>query len=105
MMNSVFPDLTPKVIQTDYNTGFNRDARRKGFFVMKNLSNGKFIKRYVNKKSKKVIYKDVDIQEASVFKWKHIKFIFNEIPNVHMEPKLIRKINKQIVVIDGSKRG
>lgn len=105
MMNSVFPDMTPKVIQTDYNSGFNRQERRKGYFVMKNISNGKFIKRYVNTHKKKVVFKDVNLEDASVFKWKHIKHIFNEIPNVDMEPKLIRKINKQIIVIDGSKRG
>lgn len=102
-MNSIFPNNTPTVLNWEFDAGFNRQARRKGWFALKNAANGKFIKREMNIKTRKITFSDVELEECSLFRFKHIHQVMNEAPQVDMIPKLIRKINKRITVIDGSK--
>ena len=69
LTNSLFNDNTPGVVTQQAAKRFNREQRRTGTFVIKNISNGKFIKRI--KSDDKVTFRDVELDQASIYSFQN----------------------------------
>jgi hypothetical protein len=80
-MNSIFPDLTPRVLKTNFlKTKYSREERRHQAFVLKNNANGLFIKRTVT--GTKVTFEDVPLEQASGFKFVSLSAVASMIPHI-----------------------
>ena len=96
---SVIQNNNPQIEALKYSVNrYNRHERRKATFAIRNKTNGKFLKR--TQKGDKITYSDVDISEASFWKYKIMEYLFSEVlvhaPNMDIDYKLVYKKNKQI---------
>lgn len=84
-MFDVFPDLTPSVVQVALSENkYSRRERRHHAFVIKNMVNGKYVLRQVA--NNKITYKDVELHEATGFKWISLQAVMTEM--LHLNPTL-----------------
>ncbi len=80
-MNSIFPNLTPKLkTQNFLKTKYSRLERRHQAFVFRNNANGLYIKRTVE--GTNVVYDDVPLEQATGFKFISLKHVAAQIPQV-----------------------
>lgn len=103
-MNELFEDKTPTIEQGHHVTvkqgrTYNRSERRKGLFVIRNLTNNRFVKKdFVNKK-----FVDVDLKDSSVFTWDNVVKAVGEIlvnaPNAKVEVRMVKrsKTSKKLI--------
>lgn len=95
-MNELFEDKTPQIeqghqVNVKQGRKYNRSERRKGLFVIRNLTNGQFVKKdFINKK-----FVDVQLKECSVFTWDNVVKAVGEIlvnaPNANVEVRMVKK--------------
>lgn len=86
---SIFENLTPAPItELMWDKKYSRQERRHHAFVLKNMVNGKFIKREVV--GRKITYSDVELPQATGFKWVSVTAIINDMltlnPTLDLEP-------------------
>ena len=97
-MNSIFPDNTPKVQEWQLDLPkYNRQERRNNHFVLRNKSNGLFIKRTVN--GDVITYSDVELDKASRYTFDGVKYFVGEAlgQNIDIEYRMVYLgKNKQI---------
>lgn len=107
-MSNLFPDNTPTIeggqdANIKQGRKYNRSERRSGLFVIRNLINGKFVKKEYNPKTKKGKFKDVELKECSVFDWKNVSRAIGELllnaPNANVEVRLLKKNKKSKKII------
>ena len=97
-MNSVFPNLTPQAVsQTFLTTKYSRQERRHHAFVFQNNTNGLFVRRIVE--GGKVIFDDVELKEATGFKFISLKSVASQIPHLDISVKMAyRNKNRELCV-------
>ena len=96
---SVIQNNNPQIEPLQHSVNkYSRHERRKATFAIRNKTNGKFLKR--TQKRDKITYSDVDISEASFWKYKIMEYLVGEVlvhsPNMDIEVRLVYRKNKQI---------
>lgn len=96
------PPGVPNVVDANFDADkYNRKHRRHGAFVIKNNTNGLYLNRSV--KGSKIIFKDVDLERASLFKFEYIGEIMNQalvgMPNLDLAHEMCyKKKGKRVAV-------
>lgn len=96
---SVIEDNTPLVVTERTGKHYNRKNRRKGAFVLQNVSNGLFMKRVVNMSTGVISRKDKPLEEATLFRFDSLVTVINEVPGLNFEYFMVKRNDEKELIL------